>query len=625
MTESRETREKKKKPVSLHFVRREVKRLLWQHRRTLAIGFGLMLINRLAGFVLPLSSKFLIDDVIVEGEGGLIVPLALAAGGATLVQAISSFGLARIVSVAAQRAIAEMRQTVQAHVMRLPVGYFDSTKSGVLISRIMNDPEGIRNLVGTGIVQLVGGLLTAAIALVLLLALNWRLTLGTITLLLLFVGVMAYAFKRLRPIFRQRGEITADVTGRLAESLGGVRLVKVYVAEERERAVFRGGVERLLANIASTITGTSAVAAFSTVIAGAVGVLIIVVGGNAVLAGTMTPGDLVSFVFLVGMMVAPLIQISSIGTQLTEAFAGLDRIREIQEVGTEDADDGEREALGEVEGDVAFEGVSFAYESGKQVLRDVSFHAPAGTTTALVGPSGAGKSTLIGLVMAFYRPETGRILVDGHDLSDVQLRAYRRQLGVVLQDNFLFDGTVRENIAFSKPDASDDDIREAGRIAHVNEFVDRFEKGYDTVVGERGVKLSGGQRQRVAIARAIVADPRILILDEATSSLDSESEALIRDGLRSLRRGRTTFVIAHRLSTIQSADQILVMDEGRIVERGRHAELLRRDGVYRRLYEKQRMAEEDLFLNPGEEPASEEPVSPREGLAGVVANTSRRL
>jgi ABC-type multidrug transport system fused ATPase/permease subunit len=616
---------KKKPKVSVATVRREAKRLLWAHRRTLAIGFVLMLIGRLAGFVLPASSKFLIDTVIGEGRTELLVPLAAAAAVATLVQAVTSFGLARIVSVAAQRAIAEMRQAVQEHVLRLPVSYFDSTKSGVLISRIMNDPEGIRNLVGTGIVQLVGGLLTAAIALVLLLMLNWRLTLGTVSLLVLFAGVMGYAFKRLRPIFRARGEITADVTGRLAESLGGVRLVKVYVAEERERGIFKDGVERLLANIARTITGTSAVTAFSTLVAGGVGVLIIIVGGNAILAGTMTLGDLVFYVFLVGMMVAPLVQISSIGTQLTEAFAGLDRIREIQDVATEDAEDATRAPLGTLEGDVAFEDVTFSYESGKTVLDRVSFHAPAGTTTALVGPSGAGKSTLIGLVMAFYRPGDGRILVDGLDLDEVRLRDYRRQLGVVLQDNFLFDGTIRDNIAFSKPDATDDEIRAAGRIAHVTEFVDRFEKGYDTIVGERGVKLSGGQRQRVAIARAIVADPRILILDEATSSLDSESEALIRDGLRSLRRGRTTFVIAHRLSTIQSADQILVIEDGSIAERGTHRELLRKGGVYRRLYEKQRMAEEDLFLNPGEEPTLPEQESPREGIGRVVANTSRRL
>jgi ABC-type multidrug transport system fused ATPase/permease subunit len=617
---------RKKPKVTAATVRREAKRLLWAHRRTLAIGFVLMLVGRLAGFVLPASSKFLIDNVIGEGRSELLMPLAAIAALATLVQAGTSFGLAKIVSVAAQRAIAEMRQTVQAHVMRLPVGYFDSTKSGVLISRIMNDPEGIRNLVGTGIVQLVGGLLTAVIAFALMLVLNWQLTLGTIALLALFAGVMAYAFKRLRPIFRERGEITADVTGRLAESLGGVRLVKVYVAEERERTVFRGGVERLLGNIARTITGTSAVTAFSTVVAGGVGVLIIIVGGNAILAGTMTLGDLIFYVFLVGMMVAPLVQISSIGTQLTEAFAGLDRIREIQDVATEDAEDEGRAALEDVDGDVAFEDVHFSYEADKEVLRGVSFHAPAGTTTALVGPSGAGKSTLIGLVMAFYRPARGRILVDGIDLGEIRLRDYRRHLGVVLQDNFLFDGTIRENIAFSKPDATDEEIRAAGRVAHVNEFVDRFEKGYDTIVGERGVKLSGGQRQRVAIARAIVADPRVLILDEATSSLDSESEALIRDGLRSLRSGRTTFVIAHRLSTIQSADQILVMDEGRIVERGRHGELLRAGGVYRRLYEKQRMVEEDLFLNPGEEPAEPETdASPRAGIERVVANTGRRL
>jgi ABC-type multidrug transport system fused ATPase/permease subunit len=618
--------DKKKPKVSLETVRREAGALMWAHRGPLAIGFLLMIINRLSGFVLPATTKFLIDDVIGQGRGELLPLLAVAAGGATFIQAVTAFGLARVVSVAAQRAITEMRESVQAHVMKLPVGYFDSTKSGVLISRIMNDPEGIRNLVGTGIVQLVGGFITAGIALVLLLRLNWQLTLGTIALLLLFAGVMAYAFKKLRPIFRARGEITADVTGRLAEGLGGVRLVKVYTAEAREEAVFSGGVRRLLANIASTITGTSAVTAFSTVIVGAIGVLILLVGGGAVLTGTMTLGDLVFYVFLVGMMVAPLVQISSIGTQITEAFAGLDRIREIRNVATEYERDEGRHPVGHVDGDVAFEGVHFEYEAGKPVLTDVSFHAAGGTTTALVGPSGSGKSTTIGLIMAFYRPRTGRILIDGRDLDSLRLRDYRAQLGVVLQDNFLFDGTIRDNIAYSKPDATDDEVRAAGRIANCDEFVDRFDDGYATIVGERGVKLSGGQRQRVAIARAVLADPRVLILDEATSSLDSESEALIRDGLRKLRQGRTTFVIAHRLSTIQSADQILVLDQGRIVERGTHLELLRLDGLYRRLYEKQKMVAEDLFLNPGEVPADEAALShPRAGIDKLVARTGRKL
>jgi ABC-type multidrug transport system fused ATPase/permease subunit len=604
----------------------EAKRLLWEHRGPLAIGLLLMAISRLAGFVLPLGLQFMLDDVIGGGRPELLAPLAIAVAVATVVQALTSFGLARVVSVTAQRAIRDMRKVVQAHVIRLPVSYYDTTKSGVLISRIMNDPEGIRNLVGTGLIQLVGGLFTAVVAFVLLLQRHWQLTLATVAILLVFAGVVGYAFTKLRPIFRKRSEITAEVTGRLGEALGGVRLVKVYTAEQREESVFSGGVDRLFQNIASTITGTSAVTAFSTVVVGAISVLVIVVGGRAILNDTMTVGELSSFVVLVGMMVTPLVGIASISTQVSEAFAGLDRIRELREMDTEDDLDRGLEAPEELQGDVVFEDVSFEYEPDVPVLRNVSFHAPAGTTTALVGPSGAGKSTLINLVMAFARPQTGRVLVDGRDLTTLRLRDYRSQIGVVLQDNFLFDGTIRENIAFSRPDAPDEEIREAGRIAHCDEFISRFENGYDTVVGERGVKLSGGQRQRVAIARAILADPRILILDEATSSLDSESEALIRDGLRKLRRGRTTFVIAHRLSTITSADQILVMDEGRIVERGNHHELMAVGGLYRRLYERQHQLESDLYINPGEDPSKEsEAESAREEAAKIAARVSRNL
>ena len=594
-----------KKRVKFSNVRGEAWALVKAHRRPLLVGLVLMVIGRLSAFVLPAATKFLIDEVLGAGRSELLVPLALAAGAATLVQAATSFGLARIVSVAAQRAIRDMRAVVQAHVVHLPVRFFDSTKSGALISRVMNDPEGIRNLVGTGLVQLVGGLFTAAVSLGILLWIDWKLTTGAITLLLAFGGSMAYAFRRLRPIFRKRWEIQEEVTGRLGETMGGVRLVKVYTAEDREAKVFSDGVDRIFQNIASTITGTSAVTAFSGVIGGAVFVLIMLVGSRAILAGEMTLGDLVTYVFLVGMMVAPLFQIAAIGTQITEAFAGLDRIREIRETVAEDAEDDQLVRTGELRGEVAFDDVTFGYDAEKPVVSDISLHAPAGTTTALVGPSGAGKSTLINLVMAFHRPQRGQILVDGVDLSRLKLRDYRRQLGVVLQDNFLFDGTVRENIAYSRPDASDEEIQAAARTAHCEEFVSRFPNGYDTIVGERGVKLSGGQRQRVAIARAILADPRVLILDEATSSLDSESEAMIQDGLRRLRTGRTSFVIAHRLSTIRSADQILVLDGGRVVERGTHAELLRQGGLYRRLYERQRGLEEDLFINPGEDPVPE--------------------
>ncbi|MGH7460231.1 MAG: ABC transporter ATP-binding protein, partial [Longimicrobiales bacterium] len=472
----------KRKQFNFANVRAEAHALVLEHRRSLTIGMGLMLINRLAGLVLPGSAKFIFDEVFANGRAELLVPIAAVAAGATLVQALTGYGLSQIVSVAGQGAIATMRKHVQSHVLRLPVQYYDSTKSGVLIARIMNDPEGIRNLVGTGIIQLIGGLVTAVIAFIILLALNWQLTLATLALLLIFAAMMSTAFKRLRPVFRQRGEITAEVTGRLAETLGGSRLVKVYVAEQREEATFATGVDKLFRNVASTITSTSMLTAVSMLIGGAVGVLVMVLGGRAVLNGSMTTGSLVSFIFYTLLMVAPLVQISSIGTQITEAFAGLDRIHEIRQVATEDKEDEAREPLGNIEGEVEFDNVSFEYKPDTPVLHNVSFRAAAGSTTALVGPSGSGKSTLIGLVMAFYRPKVGRVLIDGRDLDRVRLRDYRQQLGVVLQDNFLFDGTIRENIAYSKPSAADDEIRNASRIAHCDEFVDRFENGYDTIV-----------------------------------------------------------------------------------------------------------------------------------------------
>ncbi|MDE3171519.1 MAG: ABC transporter ATP-binding protein [Gemmatimonadota bacterium] len=574
-----------------------------------------MVVSRLAGFVLPMSSKFLIDTVIGKHRADLLLPLTGAVAAATLVQAVTSFLLAQVVSIAGQRAITNMRKRVQAHVLRLPVSYFDSTKTGIVISRVMTDAEGVRNVVGTGIIQLLGGLMTAAIAVTVLFYLNWRLTALTAVVLIAFGGMMAYAFRKLRPMFRERGAINADVTGRLAESVGGIRLVKLYVSERRERKLFAEGVHKLLRNIAQTITGTSAVGAGTTVLSGVIGVLVMVIAGRAVLNGAMTLGDLFLYVYLVGLVAAPLVQIASIGTQISEAFAGLDRIRDVMNTATEDGDDAARQAVDDIVGTVEFRRVSFAYEPGTPVLHDVSFAAPAGSTTALVGSSGSGKSTLIGLVQAFYRPQEGHILIDGRDLSGLRLHDYRAQLGVVMQDNFLFDGSIRDNIAFARPGATDAEIARVGQIAHVDEFVDRFEKKYDTIVGERGVKLSGGQRQRVAIARAILADPRILILDEATSSLDSESEALIRDGLRSLRRGRTTFVIAHRLSTIESADQILVLEEGRVVERGTHAELMALAGRYRQLHDRQHGIETDQYINPGEDFLPAAP-SPREAMKG---------
>jgi ABC-type multidrug transport system fused ATPase/permease subunit len=591
----------KKKKVDYGNAWQEARVLIVARSGRLALGLVLMLINRIAGLVLPGSSKYLIDDVIGRRHVELLVPLALAAGAATIVQALTSFALSQVLGVAAQRAITDMRRRVEAHVARLPVRYFDSTKAGVLISRIMTDAEGIRNLVGNGLVQLIGSVVTAVFALVYLFYLNWVLTLVNIVALGAFGAAMAIAFNKLRPLFRERGKINAEVTGRLNETLGGIRIVKTYTAEKREELVFTKGVHKLFRNVAQSITGVSAISTVSTAIIGVIGVIIIVVGGRSILAGSMTVGELLNYILFTGLLAMPVVQIASIGTQISEAFAGLDRIRELMQMATEDQEDAAKAALGEIDGEVVFEDVSFEYNPGAPVLNHVSFRAPAGTTTALVGSSGSGKSTLISLVMAFNRPLTGRIRVDGRDLADVRLRDYREQLGVVLQDNFLFDGSIADNIRYGKPDATPDEIKRVSHIAHADEFIEKFEQGYDTIVGERGVKLSGGQRQRVSIARAILADPRILVLDEATSSLDSESEAMIQDGLKSLRHGRTTFVIAHRLSTIRSADQILVLEHGEIVERGTHAELIALGGRYRTLYDKQYKFEADRFINDGED------------------------
>jgi len=600
---------KKKKKVSLGVVWREARELIWRYRGRLAIGFGIMLINRLAGLVLPASSKILIDRVIKAGESRLLLPLAGAVLAATVVQAGTSFALVRILGIAAQRAITDLRREVEEHVLRLPVRFFDSTQTGILLNRVMNDAEGIRNLVGTGLVQLAGGLLTAIIAMVALFWLNWRLTAGTLVVLLLFGGGMALAFTKLRPIFRERSKLMAAVSGRLTESFGGIRIVKSYVAERREDYTFTKGVHKLFRNVATAMTGIGAVTAFSSVVVGAIGAVMIFVGGHDIILGRMTLGGFVMYVFFTGLMAAPLIQIASIGTQITEAFAGLDRIRELRQMTTEDEEDATRQPIDTIRGEVVFEDVSFEYNPGVLVLKHVDFRAPAGSTTALVGSSGSGKSTLMSLVMAFNRPIEGRVLVDGRDLAQLKLRDFRSRLGIVLQDNFLFDGTIADNIRFSRPDATLEQVKAVSRIAHCDEFIQQFEKQYETVVGERGVRLSGGQRQRVAIARAILADPAILLLDEATSSLDSESEGLIQDGLRALRAGRTTFVIAHRLSTIMSADQILVLEGGEIVERGTHRQLLAVGGRYRQLYDKQFKLERDRFINPGEDftPEPEQP------------------
>ena len=599
--------EEKEKRIKLSDAWREAKGLIVAHRWRLALGALLMLINRLVGLVLPISSKYVIDEIMVKGRGEFLLPIALAAGAATLLQAFASFALSQLLGVAAHRAIVDMRKKVQAHVVRLPTSYFDSTQTGKLIARIMTDAEGVRNLIGTGVIQLSGGLITAMISIAVLFYLNWRLTILTIIILLAFGGGLAYAFSRLRPLFRERGEIYSQVTGRLAESLAGIRIVKAYTAENREALAFARGMHRLFRILKRSLTGVSALNAFSSVVVGAIGIAIIIVGGKSVLSGRMTLGDLFMYVFFTGLMAMPVIEIANIGTQITEAFAGLDRIREITKVTAENEMDASKVAVNGIQGEIEFENVWFEYQAGATVLRNVSFKAPAGSTTALVGSSGSGKSTLIGLVMNFNRPLSGRVKIDGRDMSMINLRDYRSNLGVVLQDNFLFDGTIAENIRFSKPHATREEIQTVSRIAHCEEFVEGFENKYETIIGERGVKLSGGQRQRLAIARALLAEPKILILDEATSSLDSESEALIQKGLRALRQGRTTFVIAHRLSTIRSADQILVLESGEVVERGTHEELLVAGGRYKQLYDKQYKFEIDQFINPGEDVTPESP------------------
>ncbi|MBK9062259.1 MAG: ABC transporter ATP-binding protein [Acidobacteria bacterium] len=578
----------------------DIKALVAPRKGILALGMVLMAVNRVSGLVLPASTKFLIDDVIGKRHTEMLLPLLGAVVAATLIQGVTSFSLTQLLSKAAQRLIAELRRKVQAHVGRLPVAYFDANKTGALVSRIMSDVEGVRNLIGTGLVEFAGGLLTAAIALVVLFKISATMTLMAFAFLVGFGVVLNKAFATIRPIFRERSKLHAEVAGRLSESLGGVRVVKGYHAEEREEKTFSAGVQRLLDNVLKTLTSTSVMSLSSTVLLGIVGAVVMFVGTKQILAGTLTLGGFFTYTVFLGFLVAPIFQIVAIGTQLTEALAGLERTREILAERPEDADPKRTISLTALAGDLVFEDVRFAYDEGKEVLHGISFHAAPGTVTALVGPSGSGKSTIIGLVAAFHGPTGGRVLVDGVDLSAVRLDSYRTALGVVLQETFLFDGTIRENVAFSRPDAPEETILEACRIARVDEFAEGFEKKYDTIVGERGVKLSGGQRQRVSIARAILADPRILILDEATSSLDSESEALIQQGLSYLMKGRTTFVIAHRLSTIRRADQILVVENGLIVEHGTHETLFAARGRYWDMYTKQHGLESNLFLAPGE-------------------------
>jgi len=578
----------------------EIWGLIRPRRGVLLLGLLLVSVNRVSGLILPGSSKYLFDNVIDKHQVQLLLPIVLAVVGATLLQGITSFTLTQLLSKSAQRMITEMRKQVQAHVGRLPVAYYDANKTGVLVSRIMSDVEGIRNLIGTGLVEFVGGVLTAILALIILLRTSTLMTLVAFAVMLAFALFLNKAFKSIRPIFRARPKINAEVTGRLTESLGGVRVVKGYHAEDREEQVFAGGAQRLLDNVLKTLTTTSLMSLSGAALMGIVSAIIMYLGARQVLAGTMTKGELISYSAYLVLMVAPVFQIVNIGTQITEAITGLERTREVLNEGKEDADPNRTVTLQRINGLVEFQDVHFSYEANKEVLHGISFTSEPGTVTALVGPSGSGKSTIIGLISAFYVPTQGRVLVDSIDIATVKLSSYRTQLGVVLQETFLFDGTIRENVAYARPGATEEEIMAACRIARVDEFAENFEKKYDTVVGERGVKLSGGQKQRVSIARAILADPRILILDEATSSLDSESEALIQEGLRYLMRGRTTFVIAHRLSTIRRAEQILVVQEGRILERGNHETLYAAQGRYFELYNKQHAVETNLFLAPGE-------------------------
>jgi ABC-type multidrug transport system fused ATPase/permease subunit len=600
----------------------DVLELIKPRRGILALGFGLMIVNRLSGLILPGSTKYLIDDVIGKRQVGLLTPLVLVVITATVIQGITSYSLTQLLSKASWRMISEMREKVQAHVGRLPIAYYDSNKTGVLVSRIMSDVEGVRNLIGTGLIEFVGGIMTAIFALVVLLKISVLMTAVASAVLVVFGFSLNQAFKTIRPIFRARPKINAEVTGRLTESLSGVRVVKGYHAEAREEKVFASGVQRLLENVLKTLTATSLMTLSATSLMGLVSAAIMFLGARQVLAGTMTLGIFFTFTFFLAMLVAPVFQIVGIGPQMTEALAGLERTREVLNEPPEDESPDRTIKLERITGEVVFDNVNFAYDTGKMVLHDISFDSQPGTVTALVGPSGAGKSTVIGLIAAFYVPATGRVLVDGIDLSKVKLDTYRTQLGVVLQETFLFDGNIRQNVAFSRPDATEDEIMDACRIARVDEFAEGFEKGYDTIVGERGVKLSGGQRQRVSIARAILADPRILILDEATSSLDSESEAFIQEGLRYLMRGRTTFVIAHRLSTVRRADQILVIEAGRIVERGNHKSLYDQSGRYYELYTKQYGLESNLFLAPGEGTGNQPDAPDANGKNGATANAT---
>ena len=572
--------EKRKKVTMLQ----AFKTIIWPRRNLVFIGLVLIVLSRLAGLVLPLQSKVLLDEVVPSKDYGDLWNLLFIVIGAIIVQAVTSFLLTRILSVQAQYLISELRAQVQKKVLSLPIRFFDNTKSGALVSRIMTDVEGVRNLIGTGLVQLVGGTFTAIISLIILIDMNPLMTAFVFVPVSIFGFVALKAFKYIRPIFRKRRVINAEVTGRLTETLAGIRVIKGFGAEQQENANFEDGVERLFQNVKKSLTATALMTSSSTFLLGLASTGIMGIGGYFMMGGSMTTGEFLSFTLLLGFMIAPIVQMSNIGSQLTEALAGLDRTQELMNMEPEQDDELRSERLDALQGEVKFDDVSFSYDEGKQVLHNIDFKAHQGSVTALVGSSGSGKSTIAGLAASFLTPDSGTVWVDGKDLSKVNLQSYRQHLGVVLQDEFLFEGTIRENILFPRPDASEEQLQAAVKAAYVNEFTDRFDEGLDTLIGERGVKLSGGQRQRIAIARAILADPKVIILDEATSNLDTESEALIQKSLAELVKNRTTFVIAHRLSTIRKADQILVIEDGRIAEQGTHDDLLAKEGRYFDLY-----------------------------------------
>ncbi|MGP1992109.1 ABC transporter ATP-binding protein [Zobellia laminariae] len=560
------------------------KTIIWPRRNLVFIGLLLIVISKAASFVAPLSLKYLMDDIIPNKDIDFLKLLVGAVALAILVQSVTSFLLTKILSVQAQFLISELRAQVQKKVLSLPISFFDNAKSGALVSRIMSDVEGVRNLIGTGLVQLVGGTITAVVSLILLLRISWTMTIFTLVPLAVFALIALKAFKIIRPIFRNRGKINAEVTGRLTETLGGVRVIKGFNAEEQENKIFEKGVDRLFQNVKKSLTATAFMTSSSTFLLGIATTGIMGIGGYKIMMDELTIGEFLTFTFLLGLMVAPIVQMSNIGSQLTEALAGLDRTEELMNMIPESDEENRTIVLDDIKGDIVFDDVSFAYEEDKEVLHNISFEVNSGNVVALVGSSGSGKSTIAGLAATFLNPQSGKITIDGKDVAKVNLNSFRQHLGVVLQDDFLFEGTIRENILFPRPNASEEQLQQAVLAAYVNEFTDRFEEGLDTLIGERGVKLSGGQRQRIAIARAVLADPKILILDEATSNLDTESEALIQKSLAALTEGRTTFVIAHRLSTIRKANQILVIENGKIAEEGTHDELIAKEGRYFNLF-----------------------------------------